>query len=182
VVVSSGKYYDPNVRDGMLDETLIAAANDVIENNILHEHGVAEAVHIDVPYLREHCLDRQFPPADNVTADDEIFLRLKFDSDFRREVVRRYHEYQASFRVRALGEISLASFAFLGLIYSFLRFGAPSTAQSAAVSFNNNPATRQSVYLNVRSYIRRHPWRFVLGGALGGGLGALIAILIIRAV
>ena len=179
VVVRSGKYSDPNVRDGMLDAKLVAAANDVIDNSMFHHPGMAEQTHLDAPYLREHCLDRQFPTPDHVAADDEVFIRLKFDGQFRQEMLRRHHEYQASFRVYQLGGISLASFALLGVIYSFLKLSPQSSsAAGAASSFNSDPATRQSIYINVRSYVRRHPWRFVLGGALGCALGALIAILI----
>ena len=183
VVVRSGQYPDPNVRDSMLDAKLVAAANDVIDNSMFHHPGMAEQTHLEAPYLREHCIDRQFPIPDKVAADDEVFIRLKFDGQFRQEMLHRHHAYQASFRVYQLGGIGLASFAFLGVLYGFLKLAPQSSAAGGAVSsFNSDPATRQSIYVNVRSYVRRHPWRFVLGGAIGSGIGALIAALIAHSI
>lgn len=181
VVVRSGKDPEPSIRELMLDTRMVSAANNVIDNQMFREPGMAEIVNIEPSYLRDHCIDKQYPLPDDVKSGDEIYVRLRFDGKFRGEVNRRYHEILSSQRLSQLGATTLAGLAILGMLYSYLRF-APQGPQigGGQGSMGAETVSRQSIYLSFQSYVRAHPWRLVLGGAIGGGAGAFIASLIVR--
>src|SRR5690606_30855129 len=62
VVVKSGSYSDPNIRDEMLDKKMVAAAEKYIDERLYRsETDVSKLAGVDANYLRENCVKEQYP-------------------------------------------------------------------------------------------------------------------------
>jgi hypothetical protein len=121
MVVQTGPYADPLIREQMLDATMIVETNRFIDDMLYHRSGVGNAVNIESEYLRSNCLRKQYPQDDAGADEKQLFAQLEFNNEFKSEVDRRYRQFLSLDRVQILGGLGATGFALLGGIYIFLR-------------------------------------------------------------
>ena len=132
-VVQSGKDPDPAMRDVRLEARMLAVANDVIDNKMFRGQHMADVANIEPAYLRQYCIVQQYPSRYPVPAGEEIYVKMKFDGQFRKEIERRYHEIVSSDRLTQLGGTALAALAVLSGAYVYLRKTTPKQGSGLGV-------------------------------------------------
>jgi hypothetical protein len=121
VVVKLDADTNPAERDEWLDQRMLVAAKDYIDERLYPGEDVSKVVKLNAKYLYDHCLRELYPASGMSDAGKEVFARLEFDRNFREEVDRRYRQIVEQDHLRWLGGISLVGLAALTGLYSYLR-------------------------------------------------------------
>jgi hypothetical protein len=127
---------DPALQHEQVDSKLKAIADVYIDDVIFRQRGASAIVALPADYLRKNCKVDEY---ESRSGSGDIYIRLKFDSNFRTFVERRYHAVVAQDHLQQLGAAGAVAFAALGGLYVFLRAaptnGKPKSANAdAAVS------------------------------------------------
>jgi hypothetical protein len=128
VVVRLDADTNPAERDEWLDQRMLVAAKDYIDERLYPGDDVSKVVKINANYLYDNCLREVYPSSGLSAAGQEVFARLEFDRKFREEVEHRYRQTMEEDHVRWLAGGALAGLAVLGGLYGYLRTTAPKVA------------------------------------------------------
>ncbi len=131
LVVVQAESSDPMLREQLLDEKMVLAAEAFIDELMYHRSGVGNAVGFDAEYLRQNCLQNEYPKGDAGGSDQTVFAQVKFDGNFKKEVDKRYRQSISVGRVQQLGGIAAAGLAILGGFYVFLKMSSKRTVQGS---------------------------------------------------
>ena len=170
----------PADRYEWLDQSMLADASDYIDRHLYPDQDVSKTVNLNAKYLYDNCLRELYPASGLADAGKEVFARLEFDRKFREEVDHRVHQNIQEEHFRWFSGWVLAGLGLMGGVYTYLKLVPPrqpsmadQPPQSANVEYRSSgPSIWQQIHL--------HPVRFAATGALGGGLGACIAIYVVR--
>lgn len=116
-------------RDEWLDQRMLVAAKDYIEERLYPGQDVSKISQIDPRYLYDNCLKEIYPLSGMADVGKEAFVRIEFDRRFRAEVDRRYRENLEIERLRSFSGIAVTGLTVLGGFYLYLR----ATAKNAVI-------------------------------------------------
>lgn len=126
VVVRSGQYSDPNVRDEMLDTKILAAAEKYVSEMLYrNDPNILDVVHLNPATLREQCVREQYPAESDASGVDETFVRLEFDRKFREGVEQSRKRNVTRQRVEQSALIVAGVLTVLGATLVYLKTTTP---------------------------------------------------------
>ena len=108
-------------RDEWLDQRMLVAARDYIDDRLFPGEDVSKIVKVSAKNLYDNCLREIYPASGLTEAGKEVYARLEFDRRFREEVESLYRGTLEDDRVRRLAGIALTGMVVLGGLYTYLR-------------------------------------------------------------
>lgn len=108
-------------RDEWLDQRMIVAAKDYIDERLYPGQDVSKIAKFDARYLYDNCLKEIYPLSGMADVGKEAFVRMEFDRKFNTEVDRRYRESLGVERLRSFSGIAVAGLTVLSGLYLYLR-------------------------------------------------------------
>ncbi len=121
VVIKLDADTSPAERDEWLDQRMLVAARDYIDERLFPGEDVSKIVKISAKNLYDNCLREIYPASGLTEAGKEVYARLEFDRRFREEIEGLYRETLEDDRVRRLAGIALAGMVVLGGLYTYLK-------------------------------------------------------------
>jgi hypothetical protein len=108
-------------RDEWLDQRMIVAAKDYIDERLYQGQDVSKIAKFDTQYLYSNCVKEIYPSSGLSDVGKEAFVRMEFDRKFRAEVDRRYRASLEVDRLRSFSGIAVAGLTVLSGLYLYLR-------------------------------------------------------------
>jgi hypothetical protein len=116
-------------RDEWLDQRMLVAAKDYIDERLYQGQNVSKIAKFDPQYLYSNCVKEIYPSSGLADAGKAAFVRMEFDRKFRAEVDRRYRESLEVERLRSFSGIAVTGLTVLSGLYLYLR----ATGKKAAI-------------------------------------------------
>jgi hypothetical protein len=108
-------------RDEWLDQRMLVAARDYIDERLFPGEDVSKIVKVSAKNLYDNCLREIYPASGLTEAGKEVYARLEFDRRFREEIEGQYRETLEDERIRRLAGIALGGMVVLGGLYTYLK-------------------------------------------------------------